>query len=179
MGLQIEDGVGKGTLASVSSVNRLNSSTKSNPRIYYVSRDENKAYTWLSHFNAASGNQVLYIKNTDANFDLVIDEIALGTTVANRFEFNTVTGAPTGTIISGTNMNRGSTLTPSADVRGNGSVTGLTASPFFSTRVSAGDSKIFGVNDSLILGFNEAVSVSVGVTGSVDLSIQGYFDVAR
>jgi hypothetical protein len=162
MAFQIEDGKGQGYVCSVSDVNRLNVSAKSNPRIYYVSRDDQQAFTWVSDFNAASGNNVFYMRNTNASLNLFTE------------------GTAGGTIVSGANLNRSSNFTPSASVYGNAAVTGLTNGiKMASYRTTANNSKEIVFDNALELGFNDAFSVSTAVAGSVSISCVGYFDKAR
>ena len=70
----INDGKGRGFKASVSSSNRLNVSAKSNPRAYYLSRDEENCFSIGTEYTASDGDIVFYIKNTSSSKEMVLTD---------------------------------------------------------------------------------------------------------
>ena len=93
----IKDGTGKGTAARVSIDNRLDTSSRSNPRSYYVSRDDVRVYNANSDVATANaGDYVLYIKNTSETRNLFIGSIEYHSAQAVEWRVWEVTGTPAG-----------------------------------------------------------------------------------
>jgi hypothetical protein len=173
-------GNGGGYKAKVTKGGRLDTSSRSNPRIYYVSRDKGQAFSWHSTYSVGgTGEEILYIKNTSDTLKLFIDDVIVGGAVAAVFELRHETsGTAAGTTITGKNLNLGSGNVATATSFGNASVTGsLDGDIIASERVQAGDSKDFKTNDAIFLGKNDAVFIRyVGSAGVAEASIFGYFE---
>jgi len=177
----IRDGAGKGYLAEVTSDNRLNVSSRSSDRIYYVSRDDELAYSWVSiDATPAAGTYVIYLKNTNQTKNLYIDYINCTGEETLYWKVWKVTGtAAGGDSITAANLNLSSALTAQATSRGNDSVTGLTTDGLISTvRHPAGGEGIIQFEDALILTYGQAIAVECN-TGSAnpgDVDIRGFFE---
>lgn len=181
MGFQIEDGTGTGQTAGISPTgNRLNVSSRSDGRIYYISRDNGDAYTTTSIDTAAAGEYNFYFKNTSATKKFYVSSITIGTAVLAIFKISTVTGTAGGAgAISIANLNLTSGNVAEATVTGNAAVTGLTEKNVMDViSITADDSKIVDFHDAIILGTNDAIAVEydTGAGGTVHITMQGFFD---
>lgn len=165
----------------MSGVQRLNVSAKVAPRSFYIARDDERAFTWTSTYSAATGNEVLYVKNDDTDRNLIIHDIVVGGANAGVYTVAQVTGTGSGTTVTPKNLNLSSGRTADATSLGNASVTGLTIGDTISIRrVAAGDNTEFkDIAESLILGFGDAIAITyVGSTGNVECIVHGYFEDA-
>jgi hypothetical protein len=177
----VDNGKGTGNGMSVSADNRADISARSNPRIYYISRDKERAYTWFfEDDDAAAGDYVAYLQNNDSNRTLVIDDIIISTEFAATIKAHVVTGtASGGASITPTNLNLSSTKSALATARGTGAISGLTSSGVFDAlRLSANDTVELKIGDALQLGNNDAIAIEydTGTTGDCEVTILGYFE---
>lgn len=159
--------------------------SKTNPRLFYVSRDTEEAYTLVSLVtNAAAGSYVSYIQNTSTTKLLFIKELHLGSVNAGLFKLWKVTGTASGTSIIPENLNSTSGRIAPANCFGDAVVAGLTpvGRPIIVPRVGANTHDTHDFGDSLILGPNNAVAVEydTGTTGNVEVEITFHFEnIAR
>jgi len=175
----IEDGKGKNGKASVSAVQRLNVSAKTAPRIFYVARDDERSFTWISSYSATSGDTVMYIKNTDTDRSLIIHYVSVGGANNSKYELYSASGTPAGTTITPTNLNLASRKEANSTQYGNAAVTGVsTVNKLYTKRVLANQSEpIQGIAQALILGFGDAIAITyTGSTGEMDVEVTGYFE---
>lgn len=178
----VKDGTGKGTLARVSIDNRLDTSSRSNPRSYYVSRDDAQVYNATSDVtSAAAGDYVLYIKNTSTTNNLFIGAIEYHSTEAVQWRVWEVTGTPGGaSSVEAKNLKLGSGNLADADVYANAAVTGLTtkggAIGVHRTDTNGAADMEFG--DSLILSPQTAIAIEyhAGTTGQCEIDCFMYFE---
>ncbi len=181
MGILIDDGKGRGRVASVSEDHRLNSSAKTNPRIYYVSRDNGLAFILTSvDADAVAGDYILYLKNTSATRNIYIKRVAFGAVNAAMWKSWVVTGTAAGSsALSPTNINLTSGRTADATCRGNGAVSGLTATSLLDVhRTVAAEHDHSQWEDALILGTGDAIAIEydTGTTGLAECSIEFHFE---
>ncbi len=110
----IEDGKGTGKKAGVNSINRLNISSKTENRIFYISRDNKKAFSVYGkrNFTAGSTNEnILYLKYIGDNTLFIKDMMFSSNSSAAKIEvYFAPVGVSGGTSIVPLNMNRGSVL---------------------------------------------------------------------
>lgn len=176
----IEDGNGTGQIAGVSpSGNRLNVSSRSDERIYYVSRDNEDAYSVVSIDTAAAGEYNFYFKNTSTTKRFYVTAMTIGSAALAIFKISKVTGTAAGTDITPTNLNTSSGNIADAIVKGNAAVTSLTESAVIDVvSVIADDSKEITFHDALILGQGEAIAVEydVGAGGTMHVTMFGFYD---
>jgi len=180
MGLTVDDGAGRGYSASVSDVLRLNVSAKTAERPFYISRDDQLAFTATSHVaSAVAGDYVCYLQNTSSTRNMYIWEIHMGAVNNSLFKLWQVSGTGAGTTVTPSNLNLGSGLTAEATCLGNAAVTGLTAvKELHPVRVQAngnGGTEFFG---ALIIPPQEAVALEydTGTTGIVDVNIEFHYE---
>jgi hypothetical protein len=137
-----------------------------------------ETYTYSTSYSAATGNEVLYIKNTSKTKKLIIAEITMGGVNTGLFELFQVTGTAAGTVITGKNINLSSSNAADASGYGDASVTGLTIGDRIGlVRTPANTHCKIDLQDSLILGLNDAIAVTyTGSTGLVDGYMLCYFE---
>lgn len=184
MGMQIEDGKGRGYISSVSESNRLNVSAKTNPRAFYVSRDNGLAFYLTSiDESAVAGDIVSYIKNTSATRNLYIKNIHYGSSQNAFWKLWSVSGTAGGTETSPVNLNLTSGKQAEALSYGNYEVSGLSLDGLIdSHRTLANSHDSTEWEDSLILGPNNAIAIEYdqGSTGSAEINIEFHYeDITR
>ena len=184
MGLHIEDGKGRGYISSVSESNRLNVSSKSNPRAFYISRDDGLAFNVASvDVDADAGDIICYVKNTSTTRNLYVRQIHYGSLNAALWKTWQVTGTAGGTEISPGNLNLTSGKSAEATAFGSNPVTGLSLDKLLSShRNTAGAHGIEPWEDVLVLGPNNAIAVEydTGTTGPAEVNIEFHYeDITR
>lgn len=182
MGIQIEDGLGTGQLVGVSPTgNRQNVSSRSDERIYYISRDNGDSYTVCSiDTPSGAGEYNLYFKNTSTTKKFYVKEITIASIGAASFKISKVSGTATGTTITPVNLNFNSGSTASATVFGNGAVGGLSEDAVIETAIlPANTTEHIDFHDALILGQSDAIAIETDTwsSGAVHMSVIGFFDV--
>ena len=170
----IQDGGGSGRLATVSSFFRLNVSAKTNPRIFYSSRDEGKAFNCIStDASAAAGDIIFYIKNTSTTDNLYMKHIEFHSENAAVWKVWNVTGTAAGsTSLTPSNLNLGSPNVAEATSRGDGAITGLTNVKQIGThRNGANGEGEMNYENALILPPGAAIAIEYdsGTTGAAEI----------
>ncbi len=181
MGITIEDGKGKGFSAEVNKLGHLRTHATSISRISVVSDLDGQAYTWSSRYLVAAGSALIFIKNTSATQDLIIDDIDVGGATIGEWELWSSTSTGAGVVISGTNLNRNSSNLAAASVFGNENITSNGSESIIAyLKTEASSTEHFGVQDSLILGQNDAIMVKKQLTPANVVSgictVTGYFE---
>ena len=184
MGLQIEDGRGRGYISSVSESNRLNVSSKANPRAFYISRDDGLAFNISSaDTDTDAGDIICYIKNISTTRNIYIRQIHYGGANAALWKTWKVSGTAGGTSITPSNLNLTSGKSAEAVAFGSNPVTGLSLDELISShRTVAGAHGIEPWEDVLILGPNDAMAVeyNTGTTGPAEVNIEFHYeDITR
>lgn len=177
--VQVTDGL-SGESASISPTgNRLNVSSRSDERIYYISRDNGDAYSVTTIDTAAAGEYNFYFKNISTTQNFYVTAFTLGSAVLAIFKIARVTGTASGTAISPTNLNTTSGHIADATALGNAAVTGLTEDAIIDVvSVTADDSKEVTFHDALVIGQGEAIAVEydTGAGGTMHATMFGFFD---
>jgi hypothetical protein len=131
MGIQIEDGLGTGKIAGVSSENRLCVDAVSEPKDHHTNAESGKV--WSLPFDgidaAGNGDYIFYIQNT-GDKSLGITDIRLSAdTAATQIEIHGVTGtASGGSALTPVSRTVGSSAAPTATIETGTDITGLTSS---------------------------------------------------
>jgi hypothetical protein len=109
MGLQIQDGKGRGLTAEVNTENQLVVRAISEPELEHAA-SFGKAYAWDSlELDIDTGDTMLFIKNTGST-TLILDRIIFnGSNVICTWTvlLGTATTTPSGTAVAGVNLNTG------------------------------------------------------------------------
>ena len=181
MGIVIDDGRGRGNAAGVSLTgNRLDVSSRSDARIYYISRDNGDAYTWSSGtYDAAAGDTILLVKNTSTTQRLHIKKISLSADVESRVVIHVPTSevTPTGTAITGVNLNSTSGNSAAATAIRD-ETNNSQGNILWSGEIQAAIAP-YEVNfeDAVILGQNDSIGVDyVADAGACDVVITGFYE---
>ena len=183
--MKIQDGKGRGPEASVSEDHRLNVSAKTNPRLFYVSRDDELAFNVVSIYaTAAAGNIIMYLKNTSSTKQIFIKQVHGYSDNNVLWKVWAVAGDATGgSELTPTNLNLGSGREAEAEARGDGSVTDITTGGIIDVfRSQAYGHGFVILEDAVILGPNDAIAVEydTGTTGNAEIAIlMHYEDINR
>lgn len=181
MAIELIDGTGSGRKVGVSPTGgRLNVSSRSDQRIYYISRDDGQSYVWAPPtYNGAAADTVLLVKNNGV-IPLYIHEIWLSSDVDTRWVIHlpttnvTVAGAAT---IVGVNLNTGSNNV--ADAVAEQAETGNSQGNIIwsGETQAAANPLLVEFGDALSLHKNKSIGIDiVGEPAIVDVSITGFFD---
>ena len=166
---------------------RMNVSSRSDGRSYYVSRDNGLAFSMVfSHTDTESGEWVCYLKNTSTDGkDLVIDSIGINAEVFSRCHLHFVTGtAAGGNAVSMVNLNKNSNNDAPATGHEGGAaasgITGLTdAGRVDCLGVRAAGHEEFRLADRVRLGQGDALAIQVVTVASASDTfgvIFGFFE---
>ena len=176
----IKDGGGSGRSMTVSSFFRGNVSAKTNPRLFYASRDEGKSFNSISIATGiAAGQYPFYLKNTSPTDNLYIYRIEFHATEAVKWLVWEVTGTAAGTEVIPSNLNLGSGRVAEASGYGDGAVTGLSTVKRIGThRNEAGSEGEMVFFDSLILSPGKAIAIEYdsGTTGDCEFDVLFHFE---
>ena len=179
--LNLQDGGGSGRLATVSSFFRLNVSAKTNPRIFYSSRDEGKAFNAISTASSiVAGEYIMYLKNDSTTDNLYVKHVEFHSENAAVWKVWQVTGTAAGSsVILPSNLNLGSANIAEATSRGDGSITGLTNVKQIGThRNGANGEGEMNYENALVLPPGSAIAVEYdsGTTGPAEIDMFFHYE---
>lgn len=179
--MRIEDGKGRSYEMGVDEDGRALVVSKTNPRLFYVSRDKGESFTLTSFVtNAAAGSYVAYIKNKSTTKLLFVNDMHTGSVNAALFKLWKVTGDASGTPIDPENLNLTSGRSADADCFGDAAVAGVTpvGRSIIAPRLGAFGHDRHNFGDSLILGPGNAIAVEydTGTTGNVEVELTFHFE---
>ena len=163
---------------------RANTSSRSDSRGYYNSRDEGRSFSVaFDHQTAAAGEYSIYWKNTSTNRDLVISAIGVNSVNASRIKLWFVTGtAAGGDAITPTNSNKISSNAAEATAReanAGDAITGLATDGLIDfVWVQATGHEQLRLDDRVRLGQNDAIAIEYdeGTSGDFGGVIFGYYE---
>lgn len=168
----IEDGKGSGRKCSVSSVQRLNVSSKTQPRIFYASRDFGLAYNMVCESaSTAAGAYTLYLKNSSTTANMFVSVIEFHSIENTKWKIWQVSGTAAGgtsNVPAELNLSKSIPADVVAMDNSGGTITGLTnTQQIGSHRNTANGDSEMNFEGSLILGPNDAIAVEMdaGTTG--------------
>lgn len=177
--VRIEDGKGNSGDASVSSDQRLDVSSRSAPRDFYVSRDDGQVFTSIADDPGAVANEeIMYLQNTSPTKDIVIDDVIIASDTASKWRLKFVTGTASGTTITPVNLNKNSSNSAGCNCLGGAAgVTGLTDDGDIAIlRVPAGATDMLVLEEALRLGQDDAVAVECETSSAVEITIEFHFE---
>ena len=180
MGLQIEDGKGSGRRASVATSNRLDTSARSNKRLFYISRDNGQLFSWASGTaDIGAGDTALLVKNTATNKNLYIERIWVSSDIETRviIHLPTTEVTVTGTTITGINLNTGSSNVAEASAARD-EINNSQGNIIWSGEIHPTSTPLeIEFDGALILAKNRSVGVDMVADGSAfDVTIIGHFE---
>ena len=157
---------------------RLNTSSRTDSRRYYNSRDRGQAYSLPFLFNtSASTEYAAYLKNTSTDKTMVVSAIGLNSEVATRWLLEEVTGiAAGGDAVTPKNLNFASPNDAAATgMEGASAATGITGltpvgAPVDSAWSVATGHEELRLDDTLRLGQNDAIALQCLETAGGDVA---------
>lgn len=183
MGFQIEDAKGTGSGLSISIDNRARVNSKTSDKIYYVSRDDEDAYSWSNvSYDYSAGDTILLVRNDNADKSLIINKIYINGSTATEVVIHSPTATFTiaGTTVTGNNLNRKSGKVALATAKANetGNTQGVVIwRGYIETGVAP---LLLDLDDSIILGYDQSIGVDFVTDGTAArVNIIGYFDETR
>ena len=168
---------GDGNVADVTNDKQLKTASVTESSLEFASKEKKKAYSWSSSYAATGGQEVISIKSTASSDQLIIDEVVVGSSVANVFTlFDVDSGTAAGTTVLGKNLNLNSGNTASATAFGNASVTGsLTGSVIAYEGVVANEFATLDLLGSVVLSQNSEIAITASATGTVYVTVFGHY----
>lgn len=177
--MEIKDGTGSGSLAGVSLDNRLEVSARQEERIFYSSRDDGQAFTWVTATSTLAANDtLLLIKNTSKTKNLFIDSLLVTMASASVVTVHrpATVATPTGTAVAGTNLNGNSANTADATAIKDETTNALTV-PLLKYQAVAATPIAFDLKGAVILGPDQSIAVdTVATQASFECKINGWFE---
>ena len=167
---------------------RINTSSRSDTRSYYISRDEGLSFSLPFDFqSAAAGEFGVYWRNDSQTNDLVIDAIGVNSAENARLKLWFVSGtAAGGTSLTPTNLNRTSSKSAEATAMEGGSaasgITGLSPDALIDfAYCQANGHEEFRLRDRVRLGQNDAIAIEYdeGTDGDMSGVIFGFYEPTR
>ncbi len=142
---------------------RLDTSSRTDSRAYYNSRDDGLTFSLVWNVdNATSEGVVVYWKNTSTTRDLVISSVGVNSDTAVNYELNFVTGTAVGTTATPTNLNKKSDNDAAATAVTGNNITGLTVdSEIDHVTVTANGHEELRLGDRVRLGQNDAIAIKI------------------
>lgn len=169
MGLQIEDGKGKGYIAEVDEYNRLATLAVTETELISESEDGN-AYSWSNiSYDYAAADTILLVRSDSPTAVLHIDHIYLHGSTATEVVIHspTATFTPAGTAVTGVNLNRTSGKVALATAKANetGNVQGAVL--WRGAIAGAGvDSVMIDIGSAIVLGNEQSIGVDYVTDGT-------------
>ena len=180
MGLQLEDGLGRGFLAQIDSEGHLVVDALNITEMSHTSDAHGLAFTWSSGtYDAAAGDTILLIKNTSSTRHLAIEVITLSSDTDTRVVIHlpTTEVIPTGTTVVGVNLNTASNNT--ADATGiRDETNNAQGNIIWSGEIhAASDPYKVPTMGAILIGQNDSIAIDyVADVAACDVVIYGYFD---
>lgn len=178
MSIRLEDGRGHGNLVSVTNDNKLRAYATIESEASFESETNGACYSWSASYNYAAGDTVLLVKNTNANYDILIENISLNcdTNTEAVVHFPDDVDTPTGTTVTGVNNNRtsGKVANTVAIEDETTNSQGLIFGRFF---LQANSNSLFlPIHGMIVLGLNDSIGIDYVTVGTACyVNIIGYF----
>lgn len=181
MGIQLEDGKGSGRSVQVNDDNQLMTKSITEAEIEFVSEAEGLTFAWCSGTQATSaGDTILLVKNTSTTKTIRIDTVTMSADTDTRAIIHVPTSevtSPTGTAVTGTNLNiTSSNVADASAIRDE--TTNSQGNIVWSGEIYATERPVMvEFNGALILGTNDSVAIDYvsGQTAVCDCVIVGYY----
>lgn len=187
MGFVIESGTGNSRLVGVADDNRLNISSRTGKRYYYISRDKAECYIFasgdfISITTTGTETGILHIKNTSTTKNLYIENIRTCANQINKWKlYKNSTG---GTLItdetagSSNNANISSGNVASATVYKGADSKTVSGGTMLEHWINAIGHSTEIFDGALILGLNDSIELSVELASAGDICcrVVGYFE---
>ena len=173
----IRDGKGRGNLASVTSNNKLRVYATQESEVSYESETNERAYTWTHAYSYGANDTILWLRNDSSILNLIVDKIIVSSNTTTQFKIHAplTTTTPTGTVITGKNINLSAGNT--ADATAYGDETGNTLGTIILQGIlSANTTLVVPVEGGIILSLNNEIAIDFVTIGTLGLvTIKGYY----
>jgi hypothetical protein len=182
MGLMIEDGTGSGKSAKVNDGNRLLTYSITETDFLHTNEEDEEAYVWdYPGYDYDAADTIMFLQN-DSNNHLHVHHIYLYCDTATKVQLHTISGGetPTGTAVTGVNLNRTSgnaaSATAKQDETGNATQGTILHSEYIAANGVLSILKEEGYE--IILGKNDCIAVDLVTAGTMAYGhIVGYYHV--
>ena len=159
---------------------RLNMDSRSATRAYYLSRDDAQAYSWVNAtYDYAAGDTILLVKNTNTTKVLVVEAVLVSGDTATEVIVHrptTAVATPTGTAVTGVNLNGQSSLPASAVAKGD-ETTNSQGDIIVSARIPVNTPINLGVPGVVRLAQDQSIGVDFVTDGAAcNVTITGYYE---
>ena len=134
----------------------------------------NQAAFYVSSYLAAAGDAVFYFLNSFAG-NAHIDKLILSCAAPTIFQIAVVSGTAAGTDITGTPGKLGGSITPTATVKGNAAVTGLTPGTDLLT-IQVGANQPIELDLAPLLAQNNDLAVYVNSDSRVSVNAKVWWE---
>lgn len=172
----IKDGEGTSYLAHVDPEHRLNVYATVESEISHESEQNERGFTWTYSYDYSANDTILWLRNDDNDLNILIDRIVVASDVNTQFivHFPEDT-TPSGTSVTGTQLNRLSRF--SADATAYGNETGNTRGTVDVQGITpANRTTVLFFDGSVILGTDNEIAVDFVTAGTLGMvTIRGYY----
>lgn len=180
MGFQLEDGTGKGYLASVSSDNKLRVAAVISSQEHYENHNQGRGFSAIFESTPVSGGCFIYIKNTDTVYDLSIEGFWLKMEADDYIDinFNDI-GTPTNTnSVTPRNLNTGSGNVAIGSFYSGNNIGGLSSGNriYRLYHANTKESIYRNFNMDIILAQNGILTMNMGAVGGTPISCMLIFN---
>ena len=179
--VKIYDGTGKGYVANVTSENKLRVYSTAEREISYESETNERAYSWSNAtYDYDAADTILLVKNTSTDNDLVIEDMHVGGDTETEVIIHCPTcSTPTGTAVTGVNLNRKSNKTADATAKAD-ETTNSQANVIKKILINGNNSEFIDFKGAIVLGLNDCIAVDfVTNGGACYVTIRGYYHTAK
>ena len=176
MSIRIEDGNGKGYLAGVTSANKIRTYSTVEFEAAYESEENGNCYSWSASYSYGAGDTVLLLKNDDVSKNLLIDRIVLAGSASTQVVIHSPSvTTPTGTAVTGVNVNRGSGKL-SATTAIQDETTNTQANVLMRAFIGASASSlVLTPYGSIVVPYNGCIAIDYMTSGICYATIIGYY----
>jgi len=173
----IKSGVGNGYLAEVTKNNKLRTYSTRQAEVAFESETNGQAYTWTNvSYDYAAGDTILLLKNTSPTKNLLIQAITISGDTATTVTIHSPACLnPTGTVVTGVNLNRQSGNTAEATAICD-ETTNSQANIITVTKHNGSTLNIMPIEGAVVLGLNDCIAVDFTTDGgAANVTIRGYY----
>ncbi len=178
MGFVLKDGRGTGESAGVNSLGELLTRSTTRSEMETVSQQSGLAFSWSNAtYDYAAADTILLVKNT-SSVDLHVEAVLVSGDTATEVVVHspTTVTSPTGTAVTGVNLNRTSGKTAEATAIAD-ETTNTQGNIISAFRMPANTPVGVGLEGALVLGSGDSVAVDFVTDGAAcNVTILGYFD---
>ncbi len=179
MGLQLEDGTGKGFQVEIDSDNHLHTTAICKDDATFESQVNGSHFCWTISDNTTGAEYVLAVQNNSTTQQLCIETIRGCSDTASiwTIAYGTWSTVGGGTEVVGENSNNTSGKTPDATAYMTATNLAVKGAPLTYSYAIIGSERIWRPDGKFVLGYNETIYIhnSAASTAYLTAHIHGYF----